>query len=243
MTLRGGVRYFAFEARAPEPANGQELSAPVAHEIKNSLQSALDLLQLIRLELKTKQGMQFALLLEQELGAIENTVQSRLNRYRQDIQAEPTKLATLVADVLNGYRSRLAANRISVTTHADQSFTEGHPGQLRQLISNLVLNAVDAMPQGGRLNIRVRGAIERTGRRRRGVRLTIADTGCGIEEEKLLHLFDQSFTTKNAGSGLGLRQVKEIVANQQGSVRVRSATRGDGSGTVFSIFLPSVPPR
>jgi signal transduction histidine kinase len=110
--------------------------------------------------------------------------------------------------------------------------------EIRQLLSNLVVNALDATPKGGRVVLRVRPAKESRGRRH-GVRLVVADTGKGIRAEHRQRIFSPFFTTKGEkGTGLGLWVSEAIVHKHNGSLRMRSSTRSGESGTVFSLFLP-----
>jgi two-component system sensor histidine kinase PilS (NtrC family) len=117
--------------------------------------------------------------------------------------------------------------------------------QLRQLLWNLFLNAVQAMPDGGRLEIRAQRAAAQaaSGGRRNGnaegphwVEIQVADTGTGIPEDVLERIFDPFFTTKKEGSGLGLATVHRIVEGNGGHVRVESAV---GRGTRFCVLLPA----
>ena len=112
------------------------------------------------------------------------------------------------------------------------------PGDVRQVLNNLVSNALEAMPFGGRLLIRSRkGRDWKT--RRPGLVLTVADSGSGIPREVQRHIFEAFFTTKGtAGNGLGLWVCQEIVARHHGSLRVRSCTRAGRNGTTFALFLP-----
>jgi signal transduction histidine kinase len=112
-------------------------------------------------------------------------------------------------------------------------------GELRQLFANLIGNAVDAMPRGGKLRVRVRPALATYGSQRiAGVRVTIADTGCGMPDEIRRRIFEPFFTTKEAtGTGLGLWVSEEIVLKHAGALHVRSRTTAP-SGTVFTIFFP-----
>jgi signal transduction histidine kinase len=103
---------------------------------------------------------------------------------------------------------------------------------------NLVGNAIQAMPEGGRLRIRVREAIDKE-QQRRGVRVSISDTGSGIRPEDSKQLFEPFFTTKaTKGTGLGLWISKGIVQKHQGMIRFRSMRLLDGNITVFSVFIP-----
>jgi signal transduction histidine kinase len=107
------------------------------------------------------------------------------------------------------------------------------------VLGNLIGNAIDAMsPGGGRLLLRSHAATDwKTGRK--GNRMTIADTGAGIEPDILRSIFDPFFTTKGAlGNGLGLWISQEIIARHHGAIRLRSVASGSRTGTVFSVFLP-----
>jgi len=117
--------------------------------------------------------------------------------------------------------------------------------QLRQLLWNLFLNAVQAMPDGGRLEIRAQraaaqgAALERRNGNAEGppwVEIRVADTGTGIAEDVLERIFDPFFTTKKEGSGLGLATVHRIVEGNGGHVKVESAV---GRGTRFCVLLPA----
>jgi signal transduction histidine kinase len=120
----------------------------------------------------------------------------------------------------------------------------GFAGELRQLFSNLILNALDALDDGGRLTLHVARGRQwsnghETGAHRSGVRITIADSGSGIRQGDLTRIFEPFYSTKgDAGTGLGLWLSHGIVQKHDGSIRVRSRTLAGSSGTVFSIFLP-----
>jgi len=114
-------------------------------------------------------------------------------------------------------------------------------GEVRQVIANMVSNAIDATSGGGRLVICVRRSRDWKDSGRAGVRFTVADTGSGIDEEAQQHLFEAFFTTKGVtGTGLGLWVSSEIIRKHHGTVRVRSraASSGRSSGTVFQMFFP-----
>ena len=116
----------------------------------------------------------------------------------------------------------------------------GFPDQIRQVIDNLLLNALEATPSGGRLAISVRWARDWKKKDKSGVRLTIADSGQGIPKEQMAKIVEPFFTTKaEGGTGLGLWVVQGIVAKHDGSMRFRSSTREGKSGTVVSILWPS----
>ena len=112
-------------------------------------------------------------------------------------------------------------------------------GELRQVILNLIGNALDALDRGGRLKIRVSNAREHRNAGRFGVRLTVADTGSGICPEIRKTLFEPFVSTKgDTGTGLGLWISSEIVKRHGGKIQVRSSALSQSSWTVFSVFLP-----
>jgi signal transduction histidine kinase len=117
----------------------------------------------------------------------------------------------------------------------------GFGGELRQLFANLIGNALDAMPNGGSLRLRVRGGHgpKMDGTWCKGVCITVADTGIGMSEETRRRIFEAFFTTKEAtGTGLGLWVSEEIVRKHSGTMRVKSRQDDGKSGTSFMIFLP-----
>jgi signal transduction histidine kinase len=116
------------------------------------------------------------------------------------------------------------------------------PGELRQVFSNLIANAIDVLPKGGVIAIKVSNSQEFGIRGREGVRVTVADNGPGIPESVQQSLFTPFFTTKGEkGTGLGLWVSRGIVTKHEGTMQLRSSTEGSRRGTVFSIFLPLRP--
>jgi signal transduction histidine kinase len=113
-----------------------------------------------------------------------------------------------------------------------------YDGEIRQVLSNLVGNAIDSMNRGGRLLIRSReGTNWKLGTK--GVILTFADTGTGMNRATLARIFEPFFTTKSSsGTGLGLWVSQDIVKRHRGSIGVRTSQRRGHSGTVFNVFLP-----
>lgn len=153
---------------------------------------------------------------------------------------QDTDVPELLRSVLNFYKSRFDSQEISVNTrYGSSAHLSAYPHQLRQLCANILLNAADAMPHGGKIYARIAKAHEWRGDHRQGLRLTFADTGCGIAAKNLARIWDPFFTTKgSAGNGIGLSLVKNTVQKHHGVLRVRSSTKAGHSGTVFSIFLP-----
>jgi signal transduction histidine kinase len=114
-------------------------------------------------------------------------------------------------------------------------------GEVRQVIANMVSNAIDATTGGGRLIVRARRSRDWKNGSLDGVRFTIADTGLGMDPDAQQHLFEAFFTTKGiTGTGLGLWVSSEIIQKHHGTIHVRSRTASSGrtSGTVFQMFFP-----
>jgi two-component system cell cycle sensor histidine kinase/response regulator CckA len=138
------------------------------------------------------------------------------------------------------------ACRIETFVHAAGLVIDGDANQLQQIFTNLILNARDAMPQGGRLTIEMRreratarwsfGVIEHP---ERFVHCIVSDTGCGMSAETLRHIYEPLFTTKKSGTGLGLAVAHQVVQRHGGEIFVESAL---DAGTTFHIFLPLAAP-
>ena len=229
------------ERRSRAPATEGELTASLAHEINNPLATLLNLLYLIEPEAAlTEKGRKYLLLAREEIDRISQIAHTAMHDFR-DIVPCKANLTRVLGDVLDLYKVRFESRGVSVMTrYCSRGDIFVYPGLLRQMFSNLLLNATDAMPNGGRLHARITGAQEWAGQKRRGLRVTIADTGCGIPADKLLKIFEPFFTTKgDRGNGLGLSLVKNVVARHGGVLRVRSSTQRGRSGSVIAIFLPA----
>jgi signal transduction histidine kinase len=146
-------------------------------------------------------------------------------------------MGELLDSVLDMYNVRLSTLGIALERHYDSNLDlYCFAGELRQVISNLVSNAMDATAGGGRLIVCARRSRDWVHPQRDGVRITIADSGSGMTEEVKDRLFEAFFTTKGAtGTGLGLWVSHEIILKHHGIVHLRSR---DGEGTVFQIFFP-----
>ena len=212
------------------------LAASIAHEINNPLESVTNLLFLARGSEKADDVQEYLELAERELRRVSAIANQTLRFHKQASKPRPVSCEDLFGSVLSVYQGRLVNCGISVSERlrCTKEIT-CFDGEIRQVLSNLVGNSIDSMVPGGTLLLRCSAA---TGWRdgRRGMVLTVADTGCGIEAETVKRIFEAFFTTKGiAGTGLGLWVSAEIVARHQGALQVRSR---EGSGTVFRLFLP-----
>ncbi len=220
----------------------RQLAASLAHEISNPLTSVLNLLYLAKEEAKlTGKGLGYLTLAEEEVQRVSQIARDAMASLRDSAVLKETDVPTLMNSVLDVYRPRFESSGISVKTrYRAHGEVPVYSGPLRQVFSNLVLNAAFAMPAGGRLLARASDSQEWSGQRRHGLRVTFADNGCGIAADDLREIFEPFFTTKGTGgSGLGLSVAKDVVQRHGGWLRVRSSTRTGRSGSVFSIFLPA----
>jgi signal transduction histidine kinase len=145
----------------------------------------------------------------------------------------------LMANVLELYSPKIRESQVALEFQREACSVVAFPGELRQVFSNLVVNAVDAMPKGGILRIRVREGFDPRSHRR-GARLMVSDSGVGIPRDQLTRLFEPFFTTKGEkGTGLGLWVSRDIINKHDGTIRIRTSSTVGESGTCFSLFLPS----
>jgi signal transduction histidine kinase len=228
------------ENRPPPAENGNGISS-LAHEINNPLAALHQLHYLIEQEGSLREkGRQYLALAQDEVQRISQILHAAME-LRDSGDPEDTDVPELLNSIINFYASRFSFRGIVVKTrYCSGLHLSVYPRQLRQMCANLLLNAADAMPNGGKIYARIVPGHEWKGDFKRGVRLTFADTGSGIAAKNLDHIWEPFFTTKgSAGNGIGLSLVKNTVQKHHGVLRVRSSTRAGHSGTVFSVFLPS----
>ena len=216
------------------------LASSIAHEINNPLESVTNLLYLARNGTSTAETMRYLDLADKELQRVALITSQSLRFYKQSTRPQAIGCTALVESVLNLYESR-AANAMVTLERRERSLKTVVclESEIRQVLNNLVRNAIDAMAgKGGRLLIRTRDATHWASGAA-GVTITIADTGSGMSEQTLKHIYKPFFTTKGlAGTGLGLWLSQEIISRHHGCLRVRSCQQPGTSGTVFSLFLP-----
>ncbi len=215
------------------------LASSMAHEINNPLEAVTNLLYLSRARSTDPEVQEWLEQADQELRRVAILANQTLRFHKQASKPRAVDCLTLFSTMLNVYEARLKNFGIIV----EKRKRANEPvvcfeGDIRQVLSNIVTNAIDAMPHGGRLLVRSRTATDwRTGRK--GLGLTIADTGTGIDLETQRRMFEAFFSTKGiGGSGLGLWISAEIMQRHEGRISVRSSQAVSGSGTVVCLFLP-----
>lgn len=214
------------------------LAASISHEINNPLEAVTNLLYLIRHQKLPDDARSYLLLAEQEVARVSQIAAQTLRFHRQATKARAVAPRDLVEPVLALYQGRLNNSHIRVSFEdCGSEPVTCMEGDIRQVLNNLVANAIDSMRLGGKLTLRSRNAQLSNGVA--GVRISVADTGQGIPEEARRRIFEPFYTTKGInGTGLGLWISHGIVEKHGGRLDVRSRTGEDRHGTVFSLFLP-----
>jgi signal transduction histidine kinase len=217
------------------------LASSIAHEINNPLEAVTNLLYLAQRASSSQEIQQYLTTAESELQRVSVIASRTLRFHRQSTFPRAVTPGELLDGTLPLYQGRLNNGHVSVhrreRAHSPIVCLEG---EIRQVLSNLIGNAIDATKAaGGRLLLRTRNATDwQTGRA--GVIFTVADTGSGMSARTISRIFEPFFTTKEvSGTGLGLWICREIVDRHHGSLRVRSSASPQRSGTVFTLFLPS----
>jgi PAS domain S-box-containing protein len=222
------------------------LAASIAHEINNPLEAMTNLLFLLRnFSNLDEQALNYVGMAENELRRITEITQQTLRFYRQSTLPVRANMGELLDSVVALFHAHLTKASVEV----DKRYAENvdlycFSGEVRQVMANLVSNAIDASKPGGRIVVRARRSRSWQTPHLEGVRFTVADTGAGMSREVRRRIFEAFFTTKEmTGTGLGLWVSHEIVLKHQGTIRVRSRVADEGlpSGTVFQLFFPDLP--
>ncbi len=214
-----------------------QMAAGLAHELRTPLQSISGSIQILRrdlaLEPTDERLMQVILRAKDQM---ESLVRNFLLMARSNLgRRSETDIGRLVEDVIESLTFGAEWNpRVEVRkTLGQELLVMGDPAEIRQILWNLMINAMQSMPEGGTLS--VTACPDKLDGEAPAVRIEIGDTGCGIDAAELEKIWEPFYTTKERGSGLGLAIVRRIVENHGGAVTVRSNAR---SGTQFSIWLP-----
>ncbi|MCE5271817.1 HAMP domain-containing protein [bacterium] len=215
-----------------------ELAAGIAHEIKNPLNAIRLTLQHMGDKLKLESEGDRALWeryspnIQREVTRLTKIVDTFLNFSRMnELERSPVDLNALVEEVLTLLARDAAGRGVRVETdYAGRTLVKNvDPEKIKTVLLNLVINAIQAMPSGGRLTVRTVGGPGAP------ARISVADTGCGIAPENLERIFDLFYSSKENGSGLGLPIVNNIVRDHGGEIKVKSSL---GTGSEFTVTLP-----
>ncbi len=215
------------------------LASRIAHEINNPLTSVTNLLFLLQRDCLTARSAEYLSLAQREVARIGLISAQSLGIYRFSGPPALCAVADIVDEAVVLCHDRIESTGIAVRRdYCPVSIISCHREELRQVMLNVVRNALDAMPHGGTLRLRIRGRKDWM-TDRNGVLITVGDTGRGMNAETRKRLFEPFFTTKDAtGTGLGLWGCAHVITKYGGRILVKSNGTGARSGTVCAMFLP-----
>lgn len=213
------------------------LAASIAHEINNPLEAVMNLVYLAK---KQPSNERYLPLAEHELERIAQITKNTLGFYRDTAESVQADVPELLREVVRLYERKIQFKKIVLhPEYADGMTVVGYPGELRQIFANIIANAIEALPEGGNLCIRVSRGHVWTEPEREGIRITIMDNGSGIAPANRQRIFEPFFTTKkDIGTGLGLWLTLNLVEKHQGRLQVRSSVQPGRTWTAVSVFLP-----
>ena len=216
------------------------LAATIAHEINNPLESVTNLLYILRTSTNEDHTRQHVTTAEEELARVTQIVTQSLRFHHQSTAPSIEKVSSILESAAAIFKSRLAMERIEIKRdYRERHRIRCYSSELRQVFGNFIGNAFDAIRNGGTICLRTRDAVDFT-TGQPGVRVTVADSGHGIDAQTLQRIFEPFFTTKGTnGTGLGLWISRDILKKHRGTLRVRSRHGRERSGTVFTVFFPT----
>ena len=221
-------------AQSQRLASIGQLAAGVAHEIRNPLSSIKGFATYFKERYRDiPRDHQTADIMIQEVERLDRVIGQLLEFARpMSIQRRATQLDVLIRHSLKMIEEDAGQKGITLNVKSDPHINTVYmdPDRIKQVLLNLYLNAMEAMAEGGNLSVAVLPAGAS-----RGIRITVSDTGPGIEPKDLPHLFDPYFTTKTSGTGLGLAIVHKIIESHKGEIQVKSIR---GKGTTITIVIP-----
>jgi PAS domain S-box-containing protein len=229
--------------RAEKLAATGRLASTMAHEINNPLASVTNLLFLAR----TSPGLtddvcrDYLARADKELARVTHMVGQVLGFFGESTSPTLVSIPETVNDLLTIYAGKITAKKLRIEQKLEDNLElRAVRGELRRVLANLLVNAIDVSPIGGIICLRAHGRRAWNAPECRGVSITVADQGAGIQVEDRSKLFEPFFTTKqDVGTGLALWASKRMIERWNGRIRFRSSTQPGRSGTVFSVFLPA----
>ncbi len=229
--------------QAEKIAAAGRMAATIAHEVNNPLEAVTNLIYLAKSNAEDPEEVRtFLGAAEGEVARVSHIAKQTLGFYRENDTPTEASLTELAARAILVYSPKCKAAGICIEEDLTSTWQIVlRKGEIMQVISNLIANAIYAMPSGGTLSISVRDLDSENGS---GVVLTVKDNGVGIPAEQLPRIFEAFFTTRSTiGTGIGLFVAKQFVEGHRGKISVESSTLSDSHGTKMSIFLPLEGPQ
>jgi signal transduction histidine kinase len=220
--------------RSDELATAGRLALEVIHDIRNPLEALRNLNYLTSLRANDAEEVRrYAVLAEEQMDILIEIANTTLNFAKATNRPKPVNLVLLAEAALRIHQRTIEEKKIHLVKDLPEDVVASvYSSEMLQVISNLLTNALDALPPAGTIYVRLR-------KRQGEVQLLIADNGHGIPPEYGEEIFRPFFTTKeDRGTGLGLALSQKIVGHHQGTIKVRSSVRPGKSGTLFKISLP-----
>jgi signal transduction histidine kinase len=214
----------------------EELSASIAHEIRNPITAAKSLVQQMGEDPASVENVEYAKVALDELDRVERSV-AHLLRYarEEEIHVSEVRLASVVDSALESFRDRIASQGVELAKEVDrESILRGDPEQLRRVLINLIGNALDALVGGDSPHPRLEVL---AGENLAGTEcwVRVRDNGPGIDPQSVAKIFSPFYTSKSDGTGLGLAISKKVVDAHGGSIEVTSSP---GAGAEFTVTIP-----
>jgi PAS domain S-box-containing protein len=217
------------------------LASSIAHEINNPLEAVTNLLYLLETSVNSSEESTYVQMAQAELARVSQIVTHTLRFHKQSTARTEANVDEILRSVLALYHGRLHQSGIEVVLRSRAASLFCFEGEIRQIIANLFSNAYDAVkPLGGRIELRA-APVTASLTGIPGVRITVADSGPGIDASVRPRLFEPFVTTKGiTGTGLGLWITRGLVEKNGGTIRVRTRTAAGASGTLVAVWLPSL---
>jgi signal transduction histidine kinase len=220
--------------KAEERAVAGQFALEMMHEIRNPLEAVGYLIHLANQEDDPNAMREHLRQANEQMATVYQVAAQTLGFARMSATPQEVDLVELAEAALRIHHRRIIAQKIHlVRDFSKETFAEVYTGEILQVVSNLLANALDALPEGGTLSLRLRKCGDH-------VQLLVADNGKGIAPDHLARLFEPFFTTKeNRGTGLGLALSKKIIERHAGRIIARSSALPRRNGTTFRISLPT----
>ncbi len=226
---------------AEKLASAGRIAATIAHEINNPLDTLTSVMYMLGQNSALDQSSRALVNRgEETVKRITSITRQTLGLFSSSSQIQEVEVSKVLDETLELLGSKFREQNISVTKRYDVvGRVQAAPTELRQVFTNLMVNALAAMPMGGKLILHVFASRDWRSPERNGIRVVFSDSGAGISRQYQKKIFEPFFTTKGEkGTGLGLYVISGIISKCKGTIHVRSSTANGKSGTSFSVFIP-----